>query len=287
MKDINKKPRLKFRYKILIISILIITTFLIYARYFGTKGLEVHEYKITNNNVPTSFHGLKIVHISDIHYGRTIKLKELKDIIKQINIIRPDIVVFTGDLIDKDIDINYSAATEITKELKNIHTKLGKYAITGNHDEKNIYFNDIINNSDFILLDNSYDIIYNESNDPIYISGIENMVNGNINIDKAFEYQSDIKSSYSILLLHTPDYIDNVINKYYVDLALAGHSHNGQIRLPFIGALITPYGAKEYYKPYYKTNNTDMYISSGIGTSNNNFRSFNKPSFNFYRITKK
>ena len=74
-------------------------------------------------------------------------------------------------------------------------------------------------------------------------------------------------------------------NKF--NLILAGHSHHGQIRLPLIGAIILPDGAKKYYNGYYEFNKTKLYISNGIGTSTINFRLFNKPSFNLYRITNK
>ena len=62
------------------------------------------------------------------------------------------------------------------------------------------------------------------------------------------------------------------------------HSHNGQIRLPGIGALYTPNGSKKYYDNYYDLDETPLYISSGIGVSIVNYRLFNKPSINFYRI---
>lgn len=287
MKEIKKKKLLKTKYKILIIIMLLISIFFIYARYIGTNGLAVKEYKITNSNLPTSFHGLKIVHISDIHYGRTINLKKLITVVNEINILKPDLVIFTGDLIDRDTKINNQITKDITNQLKRINSKLGKYAVYGNHDKKNSKYQAILNDSDFILLNNAYDTIYNESYEPIFIGGIDNMVNGNINLDKAMAYfDNNSTAKYKILLMHTPDYIDKVLDKYNIDLILAGHSHNGQIRLPFIGAVVKPYGSKKYYEPYYKINKTDIYISSGLGTSSFSLRTFNKPSFNFYRLTK-
>ena len=85
-------------------------------------------------------------------------------------------------------------------------------------------------------------------------------------------------------MLHEPDYIDQIGYEDY-DLILAGHSHNGQVRVPFIGAVVLPVGAKKYYKEHYDLGDTKLYISSGIGTSTLNFRLFNRPSINFYRIT--
>ena len=86
--------------------------------------------------------------------------------------------------------------------------------------------------------------------------------------------------------MHEPDYIDDIDYSKF-DLVLAGHSHNGQVRIPFIGATILPDGAKKYYKEYYKLEDTKLYISSGIGTTILPIRLFNKPSYNFYRIIKK
>ena len=68
---------------------------------------------------------------------------------------------------------------------------------------------------------------------------------------------------------------------------MAGHSHNGQVRLPFIGAIVKNQGAKKYYNEYYKIKNTDLYISGGIGTSTLPFRLFNRPNINFYRLRSK
>ena len=74
------------------------------------------------------------------------------------------------------------------------------------------------------------------------------------------------------------------VNPENYDLILAGHSHDGQVKLPGIGAVILPNGAKKYHKNYYNLNGTDFYISSGIGTSRYNFRLFNRPSINLYRL---
>ena len=99
-------------------------------------------------------------------------------------------------------------------------------------------------------------------------------------------YQNE-NISYKIILTHEPDITDEIIKKdNSVNLVLAGHSHNGQIRLPLIGALTTPNEAKKYYDNYYKIGNTHLYVSSGIGVSKVNFRLFNRPSINFYRINK-
>ena len=116
----------------------------------------------------------------------------------------------------------------------------------------------------------------------IFISGLSTKPDTNF-LNDAYK---DKFYNYKINIMHYPDDI-NKIKDYNFDLVLAGHSHNGQIRVPIYGAIMTPTHAKKYYKPYYKINNTNFYISSGIGCSDYNFRLFNRPSYNLYRLTNK
>lgn len=276
---IDNEPKKKhiFR-KIFFVLLLIIILIVIYARYVGTSGLIIKEYSL-NNGIPKSFSGLKIAHFSDVHYGRTTNFEDFKKLINEINLTKPDIIIFTGDFIDKDINASKDEITKIKDELSKLESTYGKYYVSGNHDIKLKNYNEIFDFAGFINLDDKYDIIYSKNNDSILITGIS--------------YNSDLKyleelykqnlPSYKINIMHTPDTY-NDIKKYNYNLVLAGHSHNGQINIPFYGAIYTPKGAKDYYKPYYKLENTDFYISSGIGTSNYNFRLFNRPSFNLYRL---
>lgn len=276
---IDNEPKKKhiFR-KIFFVLLLIIILIVIYARYVGTSGLIIKEYSL-NNGIPKSFSGLKIAHFSDVHYGRTTNFEDFKKLINEINLTKPDIIIFTGDFIDKDINASKDEITKIKDELSKLESTYGKYYVSGNHDIKLKNYNEIFDFAGFINLDDKYDIIYSKNNDSILITGIS--------------YNSDLKyleelykqnlPSYKINIMHTPDTY-NDIKKYNYNLVLAGHSHNGQINIPFYGAIYTPKGAKDYYKPYYKLENTDFYISSGIGASNYNFRLFNRPSFNLYRL---
>lgn len=275
--------------RFLFILLLIILLLLIYCRYEGTRGLITKEYKIETNSIPSSFDGLKVLHFSDLHYLRVVDDNMLKKVVEEINLINPDIVIFTGDLIDKDFNINDKQKEQLITLLKSINSKYGKYSIIGNHD----YIKDkeeietIYNESNFILLQNTYDIIYNSENEKIFIGGLDTYSYDKADIDKVMNYFKDNDNiDYKIILVHEPDYIDTITSKYDVDLVLAGHSHNGQINIPFIKNFILPYGSKKYYKNYYNVDNTPLYISSGIGESRINLRFLNKPSINFYRINK-
>ena len=273
------------------ILLIIMVGTILYSRYIATSGLITNEIVINNNNVPTSYDGLKIVHFSDLHYTRVITKERVNDIVKEINLINPDIVFFTGDLVDTDKILTEDDKKFLIESLSNINSTYGKYAIYGNHDIANNSEDivDIYNKGNFKLLDNSYDIIYSKNNDKLFIGGLNSVSHELEDIDKVMSYynSNDSANTYNIILLHEPDYADNIINSYdNIDLILAGHSHGGQIRLPIIGALYTPKNGHKYVKGYYDLNGTSLYVTSGIGVSRYNFRLFNKPEINFYRLNK-
>lgn len=272
--------------KIIICLLIFVTILILYARFIGTKGLFVKEYTI-EDNIPSNFDGLKIVHISDIHYGRTTKENELKKLVEKVNILNPDIIVITGDILDKNLEIEDSKEI-LTKYLKEMNAKIGKYAISGNHDLKYDYWKDIITDSDFKNLNNTFETIYYDGYDSIVLAGLSSYFDKQNTEEKLKDYhdfisQNEIK--YKILLIHEPDTIDEINEDF--DLILAGHSHNGQVRLPLIGAIILPKGSKRYYDEYYEVKNAKLYISSGVGTSGLPLRLLNHPSINFYRINTK
>lgn len=289
---IDEEKKVKHKKTIIKIVIILLTIlaiiglFIGYMRFIGTRGLQVREYKVVNSKLPESFHGFKIVHFSDLHYHSTVNKNDLKKIIEKINELKPDIVVFTGDLIDKDAVITDNDITDIVELFNKIKVTTGMYAIKGNHDYTNNNFDIIFNQTNFKILNNTYDLIYYHSNTPILITGVGSSIKGDLDLGNAFSY-NEIDNIYTIFLLHEPDNIDKAISTNNIDLALAGHSHNGQIRLPKIGALVKIKGAKKYDQDYYKVNKTNLYISGGIGTSNFKLRFFTRPSINIYRLVEK
>ena len=258
------------------VFILFLALLFVLAKYYYPTGLTVKEYAIINKKIDKEINGLKIIHLSDIHYKTTVSNNDLTKIAKEVNNYEPDIIIFTGDLFSKSINYN-NDDIEILKEfLSSMDASIAKFAIAGEEDSNN-NFESLITESGFKSLNNSSDLIFVNSNTPIFISGIDT---NNPDFNKYIENEENI---YKILLLHKPDNIKK-LDLSKVDLILAGHSHGGQIRLPFIGPIYNFNGSKIYYNEYYKEENTDIYISSGIGTSKYYYRFLNKPSINLYRL---
>ncbi|MEG0021507.1 MAG: metallophosphoesterase [Bacilli bacterium] len=283
---------MKYFFKILFfifIFILIFFGFYGYAMYFGAKGFKVKEYGINSTNIASEFDGLKIAHISDIHYGFGITIKDIDKIINDINLKKPDLVLLTGDLVDANI--SKKEYDELVKSMNKLDASIDKYAIDGNHDHGYKNWAKLVIDCGFININDSYEVIFSKGNESIFLAGVSNNTYSTKKITDKMEtisnYMSseEYKSTYNILLMHEPDFIED-INYEEFDLVLAGHSHNGQVRIPFIGAFYTPKFSKNYYNEHYTLKDTNLYISSGIGTSELPVRLFNKPSYNFYRIKK-
>lgn len=272
-KKIEENIEPKSHFKLYFIIFLIIASLFLYIKYISTSLIEVHEYKISSTKIPESFHGIKIVHFSDIHYGTNINLTKLKNIVNKINDLNPDIVIFTGDLFDKDINVSDDEVTSIIEELNKINVTLYKYCVNGNEDNEK--YHEIMTNANFKVLNNESIDLYNNGNTPISIIGFPSSI-----INTQDYNVIPINDNYKIALTHESDVINNLTNK--VDLVLSGHTLGGIINIG--KPLFTSEGCKDYYESYYNIDNTDIYISNGLGTNKYNIRFNNRPSINLYRL---
>ena len=279
----KKEKKQNIFVKIFTIIMLIGFALLLYSHFIGTKGLLIREYAVINNKIPENFNGFKIVHFTDLHYGTTINKKEMNNLVNKINELKPDIVVFTGDLLDKHVLLNDKQIDDLVNGLNSIEANIDKYIISGNHDINKGYEN-VLERIDFKNLDNKNELVYYKGNTPIAFIGLADYLEFGIKPEDAFNYEKNEEDGYyNILLTHEPDVVDN-LKDYSFNLVLSGHSHNGQVRLPFIGKIYTPIGCKMYYDEKYELANAIMYISGGLGTSAAPFRFLVKPSFNLYRL---
>ena len=251
-------------FKILAIIILISTCFSLYVYFIGPKGLKTKEYVIKDSSIPNTFNGIKILHFSDLLYGSTINKNNLDKITKEIKLINPDIVFFTGNIISGNYSVKENEIKELSNFFKNIPYNIGKYAIMGDVDNTN--FNLIMENTNFVVIDNDTLEVYNDK-DKIHVIGIN------------IKDKKDIKNidGYNITLINNYDkYQDYNISS---NIVLAGHNLGGEIRLFNLPIL----GNDKYLNTYYEEKDTNIYISSGLGTKNH-VRFMNKPSLNVYRL---
>ncbi|MFJ8530713.1 metallophosphoesterase [Bacillus sp. NPDC094106] len=253
-----------------------------YAKYIEPNSLSLTHHTLRSPLIPKSFHGMKIIQFSDLHLGYYFSLQRLSYIVSKINETAPDIVLFTGDLIDNYQ--TYSDAPFVSSILRNIHAPFGKFAIYGNHDHGGYgteYYDLIMSDSGFELLKNTEKRIRLLDNSEISIFGIDDLLLGKPEIDSTLQYaQKDI---YTIVLVHEPDIAPKTA-QFPVNLQLSGHSHGGQVQIPFLGAIITPALAKHYIEGFYHIHNLLLYVNRGLGRTRVPFRFMARPEITLFTL---
>ena len=250
--------------------------------FWQNNSIVISNYTHRSRKIPSAFHGYKILHISDLHNKMFGKNQDY--LIKKIKASSPDIIVITGDLIDRrrfDLD---TAMCFINKAVDIAQI----YYVSGNHEAWSGKYDQIkqsLKDAGVLILDDtSLELLKGENSiqllglsDPDFLTS--NYLDGT-NTKKLElqlkQWSNDI--NYKILLSHRPElfslYIENNI-----DLIFSGHAHGGQIRLPFLGGLIAPDQGffPKYTSGPYKNANSTMFVSRGLGNSIFPFRVFNRP----------
>ena len=274
--------------KVMAVVLLICTligALLFYGTVAGVSNLNIVNTKITSQKVDDSQIDLKIAFISDIHYNNFMNYTRLKNMIETINKNKPDIIIFGGDVFD-DPDtyvVTDEAMIECVELLKSLEANYGKFAVLGEEDHKIENIEELFFKADFELLNNESILINKNDSKSINLIGIDSLIGGDVNIEKAFENVDT--SLFTIVVTHAPDLFDQLpFND--VDLVLSGHSHGGQVSLPLIGALKKVNGAMNYSLGNYYVNDTTLIVSNGLGTSERDLRLFSEPQCHMIRLEK-
>jgi predicted MPP superfamily phosphohydrolase len=204
---------------------------------------------------------LLILHLTDLHVERTTR-REI-ELVQQVNALQPDLILLTGDYPNLD----YRRQTRTRQDTKAVIDQLsapyGVFAVSGSVDTPDILSYLFDGYQARLLRDEIYRLPV--GNGEIYLVGV-----ANLGLDRDLATLSRLmeqvpEGAYTILLYHTPDLAREAAS-LGVDLYLAGHTHGGQVRLPFYGAVFTSsiYG-KEYESGLYALGQTTLYVSRGLG----------------------
>lgn len=218
---------------------------------------------------PQGLEGFTVVVLSDFHYDPVFSVHPLHASIGIVNQLRPDLIVLTGDfvsapLIDGDSEKAASTVDPCARLLRQMHATHGLWAVMGNHDERTD--RDRVTSA---LQGEGIQVLANQSaaiernGARFWLSGVNDVLAGTADLDKTLH---DVPANEAtVLLAHEPDYADEVA-RYPVDLQLSGHSHGGQIRLPFLRPLYLPELAEKYIWGLYRIGPLTLYTNPGLGT---------------------
>lgn len=242
---------------------------LFYAHRIEPNRLLIRHVKLTS----AKGKNCRIVQFTDTHMKKNITPSQLRKLVQKINALKPDVLVFTGDLVDC-----YKRYPEITDKIQASLSKLqatyGKFAIFGNHEyggDMDTIYPAFMNSCGFqVLCNTSYSI----EKLKLTITGLDDVCNRDIPSTIAYT------NYFRLLLIHEPDIVQRYTDAP-IDLVLSGHTHGGQVYIPFLAPLfkhiILPKYGRLYRKGLYEVGQMKLYVSSGIGTTKLPLRFLNPP----------
>lgn len=293
---INKKFKRKIIY--LLLSLLIICFICIYEIYISYNSLEVNNYSITNSKISDS---INVAIISDLHDNQLGENN--KELIDKINSQSPDIILVIGDMVNSDSK-NSKIVTNLMKELckdSKVFFSLGNSDI----DYIEAGTSDLIKELEDVgvtVFDKEYEDVEINGN-TIRIGGMYSYafgLNGNNDVDKdtmeegVYDFLQDFQNTdnYKIMMAHRPDsfIFGNASEVWDIDLVVSGHTHGGQVVLPFLGGLYVGDQGwfPEYDKGLFDLNKIKILITSGLGSGYQKLPRFNNvPEVVNLKITNK
>lgn len=237
--------------------------------------IERHELDITHVSIALRgladpFRGMRIVQISDIHYDQFTEPFFVRQTVAKVNALNPDIVVLTGDYVsDAPLPHSYGRkqAGPCAEILGRIECPL-RYSVLGNHDTNigSSLVTEALGSHGIPVLANSF-LPVERDGKRLWIGGVEDPGTQRPDLSKAIPRSAGADGEPVILMAHAPDYADSVVGRG-VALMLAGHTHGGQVRIPFIPPIRLPKMGRKYIQGYFRfADGMQLYVNRGIGTA--------------------
>jgi predicted MPP superfamily phosphohydrolase len=222
--------------------------------------LEVNVYEIKTPGLPASFDGLRLGHISDLHLNHYLDPHYYEFCIMEMNSLKPDLTVVTGDIISRK-KFGPNAASILSR----IESVYGVFALRGNHDfwQDGKKLRREIEKKGIVILDNRA-IEIERNREKIRIAGVEHPWKKMKTWDREIFPGDGI---FSICLTHTPDNFLRAA-RAGAALTLCGHTHGGQIRLPFFGPVVCPSRySRRFDQGFFLQDQSLLYVNRGVGST--------------------
>ncbi len=266
LKKLTRRDFLKFLWNGCINIALLAMSGVGYGVLVEPGWLTVENVSLKLKGLPKLFSGLRVAQISDIHMGGWMNRERFQQIADRILAEKPDILLMTGDFL-----LGYEfteAAWQYLKDLADVLLPLAKsipsYAVLGNHDH---WMNpeavrQMLISSGVTDLTNTVFTLTREG-ESLHLCGVDDIWKGDVRLSDVIAQLSD--HSAAILLAHEPDFADTSAATEKFDLQLSGHSHGGQVVIPFYGPPMLPYLGSKYPSGLYQVGNMFQYTNRGVG----------------------
>lgn len=253
-----------------------------YARFVEPYHYSISETDVFIRDLPERFEGFRITQLTDIHHSRILGIGDIRRMISIAQRTKPDMFVLTGDY-----TTTYRRFIEPCAEaLSQLNAPEGVWAVLGNHD----HYTDpelttrALRRHRIEVMDNFHTTVQ-RGPDAIQLSGIDDWTWNAVDWTRAF---SGLKpETPTILLSHQPSVLD-LPQTQNVSLILSGHTHGGQLRLPFLGAPAR-FATRDlkYDRGLFRKGETQLYVSSGTGVIGLPLRLGVRPEIAVLRLSRK
>jgi len=221
-----------------------------YGYLIEPYNIQINTIRIETDKLKNT--SLRIVQISDLHCDKTPRLEPL--LAEFINPLNPDIIVFTGDAINSPAGLELFRST-----MTGLHASIGKFAVTGNWDTQRMTSLDRFTGTGFDVLNQDVRFLEKDGQ-PFCIAGLDYLQGPH-----SWPVIKQLKpASFTVFLFHTPDFV-YWLKGLPVDLYLCGHTHGGQVALPFVGSVVSPNIGGEYVQGLHDYYGIPVYTNRGIG----------------------
>lgn len=242
-----------------------------YAYALEPTWLETNRHTVKLPKLPPAFDGLRIVQLSDLHHSEYLGREYLDQVLDAAMAEKPDMILLTGDFITGfrgDVK-DYRRRTddfflrELTEMFRKLKTPLGVWGCPGNHDFWYGFstVKRFLKQSNVRLLRDEH-VRFNRKDQQIILVGLTDLWSEAIRWRRALRHTS--KKDCRIVMMHNPDSFGQTV-RFGLDFVLCGHTHGGQISLPFIGPPVLPIANRRFVQGWFREGDTQMYVNRGIG----------------------
>ncbi len=247
----------------------------LYSGEIARHWVDVQHVEIRLGNLPEAFRGFRIAHMADFHYGEYSEPTFIRSVVQRVNGLRPDLIALTGDFISSGPMVR-RISVDFAHHCADLLGKLEcprKFASMGNHDvlvgRREV--TDALESRGIPVLHNDA-IPIEKDGARLWLAGVaDTIVNTDADLSAAIPKGRQAASEPLILMAHEPDYADEVVGSG-VDLMLSGHTHGGQVRIPFMPPMNLPPMGKKYVEGHFSLSGLQLYVTRGIGTVGVPFR---------------
>lgn len=229
----------------------------LYRPFMRFMPPQIERVTVAAPSLPPGLDGFTIAQLSDIHHSQSVPLAVIEQWVDAANRVAPDVIFLTGDFVTNDA--SYMAAC--ARALARLQARYGVYAILGNHDywtDPALVARTLEQNGIPVLINAAIRLV-----DGLWVAGIDDAWSGRPDLDRALAGVA--QGASTILLAHEPDFADQAQGRGIL-LQLSGHSHGGQVHVPFTRRPVLPFLAWKYYAGLHQAGDVTVYTSRGMGT---------------------